>query len=251
MRIVAVLLVLLLSACLGQSQPPEEARGNVLYGDGYTGYLAEPGQPGKYPGVVMIHEWWGLNDNIRDMADQLSREGYVVLAVDLYGDRVATNPGEARELSSEVSNNSAEALRNLKSAVGFLRSRENVAKDSIASLGWCFGGGWSLQLALSGEDLAATVIYYGRLETDPGKLSAMKGPVLGIFGDQDRSIPIATVEEFRASLDAAGVENEVYVYPGVGHAFANPTGGGYAPEETRDAWGKTLAFLEKRVKRGK
>lgn len=245
MRMGGLILVLLFSACLSQS-PPLTGGDNVAYSQGYTGYLAEPKEKGKYPGVVMIHEWWGLNENIRAMADELSKEGYVVLAVDLYGDRVAAESENARKLSGEVRDNPDEALKNLRSAVSFLRGRENVA--NVASLGWCFGGGWSLQLALSGEPLAATVIYYGRLETEEEKLSIIKWPVLGIFGDQDRSIPVEEVMKFKASLDALGVENEIYVYPGVGHAFANPTGTNYAPVETKDAWEKTLRFLEENTK---
>lgn len=245
MRLGGLLIVVLIAACVSQPSPALKEGDNVVYGDAYTGYIAEPKEKGKYPGVVMIHEWWGLNDNIRAMADELSKEGYVVLAVDLYGDRVATESDNARALSSEVRDNPEEALKNLRSAVTYLRGREI---GNVASLGWCFGGGWSLQLALSGEPLEATVIYYGRLETEPGKLSIIKWPVLGIFGGQDRAIPVADVEKFKASLDSVGVENEIYVYPGVGHAFANPSGQNYAPEETEDAWQKTLVFLEKQLK---
>ena len=223
----------------------------VNYYDSASGYLVYPvlnpnNNTQKLPAVVMIHEWWGLNDNIKDMANMLAKEGYVVLAVDLYGE-VATDPGRAMELSSSVRNNPEEAVANMQGAVNYLGSLENVNSSRIASLGWCFGGGQSLQLALNSEEhpLAATVIYYGNLVNDRESLSKIKWPVLGIFGDQDQSIPVDSVMQFEQALNEIGITNEIYIYPGVGHAFANPSGDNYAPKETADAWKKTLVFLEK------
>ena len=137
----------------------------------------------------------------------------------------------------------------MKSAVTYLSSLQNVNASRIASLGWCFGGGQSLQLALNSEDqpLAATVIYYGRVVNDTGELSKIRWPVLGIFGDQDRSISVDSVEHSSRLLMKLAVTNEVNIYPGVGHAFANPSNDNYSPEETADAWQKTLAFLKKYV----
>ncbi|MBS3109138.1 dienelactone hydrolase family protein [Candidatus Woesearchaeota archaeon] len=212
------------------------------------GYLARPAAEGKYPAVIMIHEWWGLNDNIRDMARQLAAEGYVVLAVDLYNGQVAQNSSIAGQLAGAVRQDTEPALENMKAAVNFLKARDDVIPDKIASMGWCFGGGMSLQLALTGTPLAATIIYYGSLETDPEKLAAIKQPVLGIFGDQDTGIPVATVLEFNSTLGSIGVPRDIYIYPGVGHAFANPSGANYAPEETMDAWQKTLDFLARNLK---
>jgi carboxymethylenebutenolidase len=223
----------------------------VNYYDSASGYLVYPvlnpnNNTQKLPAVVMIHEWWGLNDNIKDMANMLAKEGYVVLAVDLYGE-VTTDPGRAMELSSSVRNNPEEAVANMQGAVNYLGSLENVNSSRIASLGWCFGGGQSLQLALNSEEhpLAATVIYYGNLVNDTESLSKIKWPVLGIFGDQDQSIPVDSVMQFEQALNEIGITNEIYIYPGVGHAFANPSGDNYAPKETADAWKKTLVFLEK------
>ena len=197
----------------------------------------------------MIHEWWGLNDNIKDMADELASEGYVVLAADLYNGEVATTPDKAMQLVSSVRENPEQAISNLQSAVQYLASLPNVNSSRIASLGWCFGGGQSLQLALNSEQnpLAATVIYYGNLVNDTNELSKINWPVLGIFGDQDQSIPVESVNAFEQALNETGVTNEIYIYPGVGHAFANPSGDNYAPAETVDAWEKTLAFLKKYV----
>jgi carboxymethylenebutenolidase len=201
----------------------------------------------KLPAVVMIHENRGLNEHIKMMADTLAKEGYVVLAVDLFNGQVASNQQEAGPLSDAVRENPTEAIANLRAAVRYLASLENVNPSQISSLGWCFGGQQSLQLALNTEPkypLASTVIYYGRLVSDPDELSKIKWPVLGIFGDQDDSIPVENVTNFKAALDSIGIPNEIYVYKGVGHAFANPSRDSYAPDQTADAWNKTLLFLK-------
>jgi carboxymethylenebutenolidase len=232
---------------------------SINYFDGSSGYLVyadttnatstlgQQQQQQKLPAVVMIHEWWGLNDNIKDMANELASEGYVVLAADLYNGEVATTPDKAMQLVGTVRENPEQAISNLQSAVQYLASLPNVNSSRIASLGWCFGGGQSLQLALNSEQnpLAATVIYYGNLVNDTNELSKINWPVLGIFGDQDQSIPVESVNAFEQALNETGITNEIYIYPGVGHAFANPSGDNYAPAETVDAWEKTLAFLKK------
>jgi len=202
------------------------------------------------PAVVMIHENKGLNENIKKMANLLAKEGYVVLAVDLFNGEVTTDQKRASELSQAIRNNPESAITNLKSAVKYLASLPNVNPEKIASLGWCFGGQQSLQLALNSEDhpLAATVIYYGRLVTEPETLSKIKWPVLGIFGEQDESIPVPTVEQFEQALTKNGITNEIYIYKGVGHAFANPSGENYAPNETQGAWHKTISFLNEYLK---
>jgi len=201
----------------------------------------------KLPAVVMIHENRGLNEHIKMMADTLANEGYVVLAVDLFNGQVASNQQDAGPLSDAVRENPTEAIANLRAAVRYLASLENVNPSQISSLGWCFGGQQSLQLALNTEPkypLSSTVIYYGRLVSDPDELSKIKWPVLGIFGDQDDSIPVENVTNFKAALDSIGIPNEIYVYKGVGHAFANPSRDSYAPDQTADAWNKTLLFLK-------
>ena len=229
----------------------------VSYYGNSSGYLVSPLADNSsnttsqlLPAVVMIHEWWGLNENIKDMANELAKQGYVVLAADMYSGQVATTPDQAMQLVGSVRENPSEAIANLQAAVRYLGSLENVNSSRIASLGWCFGGGQSLQLALNTEaenPLAATVLYYGDPVMDEQELSKIKWPVLGIFGDQDESIPVENVTKFEQALNSTGIPNEIYVYEGVGHAFANPSGDNYAPEETRDAWEKTLAFLKKHV----
>jgi carboxymethylenebutenolidase len=224
---------------------------SVSYYDNTTGYLVYPElanntqQQQLLPAVIMIHEWFGLNEHIKNQADILAKEGYVVLAVDLYRGEVATDSNRAMELASSVRNNPASAIDNLQSAVNYVKSLEMVNGSRIASLGWCFGGDWSLQLALNSAEnpLAATVLYYGRLVTDTASLSSIGWPILGIFGDQDQAIPVESVKQFASALNASSITNEIYLYEGVGHAFANPSGDNYAPKETVDAWQKTMAFL--------
>ncbi|WP_251341425.1 dienelactone hydrolase family protein [Haloplanus halophilus] len=215
--------------------------------DGTPGYLARPADDGTYPAVVVIHEWWGLNGNVEHMADVLAGHGYVVFAVDLYGGEVATNASRAAELSGQVRENPDVAVSKMSRAVSGLRDRPDTT-DRVASLGWCFGGGQSLQLSLSDADLNATVIYYGTLTTNASTLRRIDGPVLGIFGSEDRVVGIETVREFDRTLGDLGVEREIHVYEGAGHAFANPSGESFRPNDTRDAWNRTLRFLDENLR---
>lgn len=237
---------------------------NTIYYKDTSGYLVYPEntstQEGggdestsKLPGVVMIHEWWGLNDQIRNMADELAKEGYAVLAVDLYNGKVASSPDEAMSLVTAARDNQNESNSNMMAAVEYLKSLDIVDSSKIVSVGWCFGGGQALQLALNADPaspMAATVLYYGNLVTDQEPLSKLKGPVLGIFGSEDQSIPVSEVKKFEEALNANNITNEIYVYEGVGHAFANPTGESFAPAELKDAWQKTVEFLNSHVKNG-
>ena len=213
---------------------------NVSYFGNSNGYLAKPATDGVYPGVIMIHEWWGLNDNIRQMAEKLASHGYVVFAVDLYDGQVGTTADEARQLRTSFEQSLW--TENMNTAVSYLE--ENHSPSSLGSIGWCFGGSQSLNLALNNENMDATVIYYGQLVTDAEELSKINWPVLGIFAELDNGIPPETVNEFEASLDKVGIQNNITIYPGVNHAFANPSGDRYAPEESKDAWQKTLTFFE-------
>jgi carboxymethylenebutenolidase len=227
----------------------------VEYFQDAQGYLVYPVSSNdtvskKLPAVVMIHEWWGLNENIKNMANLLAKQGFVVLAADLYKGEVANNPEHAMELVQIARNNQNNSINNLQSAVKYLSSLQNVDSSKIASLGWCFGGGQSLQLALNSQEhpLAATILYYGTpLVTDKALLSKIKWPVLGIFGDKDQAIPVEEINQFGNSLNQSGITNNIHIYKGLGHAFANPSGDNYAPKETEDAWQKTLSFLKKYV----
>jgi carboxymethylenebutenolidase len=217
---------------------------NVHYSNSSIGYLARPISDESFPGVIMIHEWWGLNDNIKEMAEKLASHGYVVFAVDLYDGQAATTSEEARKLVTSFDKNNG--IHNMNSAMSYLG--ENYSIKKIASIGWCFGGGQSLNLALNNNDMDATVIYYGSLVTDTETLSAINWPVLGIFAELDKGITIDTVRDFEKSLNDLGIQNQVIIYPGVDHAFANPSGDRYAPKESQDAWQKTLEFLHSTLK---
>lgn len=208
------------------------------------GYLAKPSIDGEFPAVVMIHEFWGLNDNIKQMAEKMASHGYVVLAVDLYDGKVGTTSDEARQLRSSFEQ--SHWTDNMNVAVNYLE--EQYAPPSIGSIGWCFGGGQSLNLALNNDALDATVIYYGSLTLDKDQLSSVDWPILGIFAGLDSGIPPETVNQFETVLNELEIENEIYIYPEVNHAFANPSGDRHAPEESKDAWEKTLKFFDQNLR---
>lgn len=227
----------------------EEVTYGEVGGKPARGYLAKPkSAKGALPGILVIHEWWGLNDNIRAMTRRLAGEGYQALAVDLYGGQKADTPDAAMKLLNGVMQNRPAAEENLRKAAAYLQGR-GVTKLGV--IGWCFGGGWSLATALLlPEKIAATVIYYGHLETDKTKLATIKSPILGFFGEKDQSIPVASVREFEKALKELGKPVEVHVYPGANHAFANASGGNYNPEAAKDAWQRTTAFFAQHLKGG-
>lgn len=216
---------------------------SVEYFTDAQGFYVSPGGPGQYPGVVMIHENRGLRPEIKKAAEDLAAQGYRVLAVDLYKGTVMETQEEARAYSTQYDR--TVGVANMRAATAYLRERGSA---KVASLGWCFGGAESLALSTSGETLDATVIYYGRLTDDQAVLANLKSPVLGIFGSIDQVVPTSSVAVFENNLKTLGVPAEIHMYEGVGHAFANPSNPNFAPEETTDAWGKTLAFLERHLK---
>jgi len=195
------------------------------------------------PAIIVIHEWWGLNDNVRAMADRLAGEGYIVLAVDLYGGETATTPQEARENMMSVVENPASATENIRKAYEFVSATAGAPR--VGSLGWCFGGGWSLNSAMIlGDDLDAAVVYYGQVTDDEDKLSAITAPMIGFFGAADRGITVESVQKFESAMERLRKNHEVHIYPGADHAFANPTGNAYNAAAADDAWQKTLEFLD-------
>lgn len=220
---------------------------NVSYtdqdGTELIGYLAQPEGEGPFPGVLLIHEWWGLNEGMTVLADALAAEGYVVLAPDAYrGNVTAAFP---RALWLRLTTPEAQVFNDVDAALAYLMSREKVDPDRLASMGFCFGGGHSLQLGMrQSENVPLTIIYYGAVVTDPDLLQPLtegKG-VLGVFGEEDRSIPTADVIEFEAALNSLNIPNEVTIYPGVGHAFLSEENYN-EPGAAGEAWQQTLQFL--------
>ncbi len=194
------------------------------------------------PAVIMIHEWWGLNDNIRAMAERLAGEGYIVLAVDLFSGEAATDPGAARQLMLRAVENRDSVMSNIEQAYAFVSKTAGAPR--VASLGWCFGGGWSLNTAmLFPADLDAAVIYYGQVTDDEDRLRPVEVPILGLFGSEDRGIKLESVRRFEGALERLRKDFEIHVYEGAGHAFANPSGRNFNAEYAEDAWNRTLGFL--------
>ena len=225
-------------AVISEKLPYAELGDALVYG--YFVAPADMFEP--LPAVIMIHEWWGLNDNIRAMADRLAGEGYIVLAVDLYGGKVAKNIAEARQFMLSVVEDPEVANENIRSAYKFVN--ETAGAPRVGSLGWCFGGGWSLNTAqLFPDDLDATVIFYGQVTNDEDKLRPINSPILGLFAEKDTGIKISSVKAFEKALTNLRKNYEIHIYPGVGHAFANPTGNNYNEPAATDAWRRTLEFL--------
>lgn len=215
-------------------------------GTEFTAFLARPVAEGPYPGIIMIHEWWGLNDQVRSMAHVLAGEGYVVLAVDLFNGSVATTTEGALANLRDNPNNIT--VPKMQAAVEYLKEMPDVDPAKIASLGWCYGGGQSFQLGIN-EELQGVVIYYGRISTDSTELMELKEPVLGLFGEEDISIPAEDVREFERLLKAQGTSADIHIYEGAGHAFANPTNTqAFRKEQAMDAWNKTLDFLDQNLR---
>jgi len=216
-------------------------------GETVSAYLAVPDTAGPHPALVVIHEWWGLNDWVKEQAQMFAEQGYVALAPDLYRGKVASDPGLAHELSRGLSQD--QGVRDLKAAFDYLASRPDVRHDKIGSVGWCMGGGYSLQLAVNEPKLAACVLNYGSMPTDKDAIQRIQAPVLGNFGAEDRGITPAAVQAFESSMKAAGKSVDVKEYDGAGHAFENPNNkAGYREAAANDAWARTLAFLEHALK---
>jgi len=229
-----------------EGAPPP--RGERVAIDGTSAYLSLPkGKTAPLPGIVVIHEWWGLNEHIQHWADRLAEDGYAALAVDLYGGVVAKTPDEAMATMKSV--DEKKALATLLAAHDFLEKDPRVMATRTASIGWCFGGGWSLKLAMNEPDLDAAVIYYGRVSTDPAELRPIKAELLGIFGTRDKSIPDDKVSAFDAALGEASVTHTILRYDAE-HAFANPSQPRYDEKSAADAWAKVHALLARKLGAG-
>ena len=235
------------AAILGTAPAPRGQDVHYLAGDEATrGYLAVPDGEGPFPALVLIHEWNGLVDRVRQVADAMADEGYVALAADLFQGRTGSNPDENRALMAEANADPDAVIGNLNEAVNFLRARGDVT-GAIGTMGWCFGGGIALSYALGGEHHDATAIFYGRLVTDPAVLAGIDHEVYGTFAEMDGGIPPDQVNQFVDALRSQGIENDVHIYDAVNHGFWLRVEGD--PElrtaPAQDAWDRLKAYLER------
>lgn len=215
-------------------------------GGGTAAFVAWPSVRVAAPAVIVIHEWWGLNGQIRGVARRLAQEGYVAIVPDLYHGQVAGDPEYAHELSRGLDED--KALGDLDAALGWLRTQSRVDGRRVGVVGFCMGGRLSELFALHRPDLAAAVMFYGRPESDPGKVGTLKVPLQGHFGGEDRGIGADQVDALKASLVRAGKSVDIYVYPGAGHAFMNEGRPSYHPDAARQAWARVLQFFQKFLK---
>jgi carboxymethylenebutenolidase len=207
-------------------------------------YLARPQDESPKPAVVVIQEWWGLNDHIKDVANRFAQEGFVALAPDLYHGVVTTEPDEARKMVMDL--DMAAAVKEIQSGIDFLLGQEYVAGEKVGVVGFCMGGGLALQTALTEDNLGAAIAFYGR-PLEAGQAAQVKAPIMGLYGATDQGIPVDAVNQMDKSLDNAGIENEIKIYDGAGHAFFNDTAQSYNEAAAKDAWPRTLEWFRKHV----
>jgi carboxymethylenebutenolidase len=249
---IAIVAFFVITDSLGGDSAEQYTNTSYTAADGTTlrAYLAQPSDAADapLPAVIMVHEWWGLNAEIVEMADMLAEEGYIVLAPDTYRGNLATTVPGALFLRITAPRERVDS--DMQAAYDYLAADNRVDAARIGVIGFCYGGGVALRHALVNVEIAATINLYGDTVDDPagfGALLQSRHPVLGIFGADDQQIPVAEAQAFDAALDAADIPNEVTIYPGVGHAFVNPSSiaaGGAAAE----AWAQILTFFEEELR---
>ncbi|MSR78175.1 MAG: dienelactone hydrolase family protein [Candidatus Omnitrophica bacterium] len=235
------ILFLLILICL----PGRVKAGEIQISKDVKGYLSLPqagSEKSSAPGIILIHEWWGLNDQTKEMADKFAVNGFAALAVDLYRGSAAKDPAEAHELMRGLPDD--RAYSDLKDALTYFQGVKTVDSKRIGIIGWCMGGGYALEFGVRDDRIKAVVMYYGKIITDDKRLENFNAPLLGIFGGQDRGITAASVEDFKFRLEQLHKRAEIYSYPEAGHAFANPVNPGYRKADADDAWHKTVIFLK-------
>lgn len=196
------------------------------------------------PAVLLVHEWWGLNDQIKAVAAELAREGYVAVAVDLYGGNVGTTREEAGQYMKAVK--PADATETLEKWISWARANEKTT-DNLGTIGWCFGGGWALNASIAAPT-EATIVYYGSVDRTADQLKALKGPVMGHFAEKDQWINKAMVDGFVEQMKLAGEPAPEVFWYDADHAFANPSGGRYDQADAQLAWKRSLEFFKKNLR---
>ena len=213
---------------------------------GTEAFVARPAGSGPVPAVIMVHEWWGLNDQIKDTARRMAQQGYLTIVPDLYHGKVATTPDEAHELMRGLED--TRVFSEMDAAAAWLHGEKRAENAKVAVMGFCVGGGITLRYALRTPSLAAAVMFYGPPETDPEKLAGLQAPLQGHFGAEDQGITPERVEAFRQALEKAGKPADLYVYSGAGHAFMHEGAASYRADAAKIAWARTLSFLQKHLK---
>ena len=242
-----LILAALAVAAAAEAAPPGKMMTYASGSETVSAYVALPEGAGRKPAIIVIQEWWGLNEFVKRKADELAKKGYVAFAPDLYRGKVATDPDTAHQLMRGMPED--RAMRDLTSAFDYLRSRDDVDAARIGSVGWCMGGGYSLALALARPKLAGAVVYYGRLVTDDEKIKSLAPPLLGNFGGQDQGIPPETVREFARKAKTLGKNVDFKIYPEAGHAFASANDPKvFRADDAKDADARADAFLTKVLK---
>jgi carboxymethylenebutenolidase len=207
------------------------------------GYLARPEGDGPFPGVVVIQEWWGLDDHIKDVAERFAAEGYVALAPDLYRGEIAAEPDDARRLAMELELD--QALVDIQGAVNFLIAQPDVEPKQAGVIGFCMGGRLTMMMSYRGENVGAAIVFYGGgVQPSDDELRAISAPLLGIYGEADEGIPVDRIQEWDTKLDEFGKVHEIHIYPDAPHAFFNDERPSYRAAASADAWDRTLAWLK-------
>lgn len=206
-------------------------------------YLAKPEGTVFWPAIIVIHEWWGLNDNIKDLTNRFAKEGFLAIAPDLYQGYVATTPQDAQKRVDQLS--LEDGLKLCLEAVDYLKSRNDVGKIGVT--GFCMGGKYALLLASNLAEISVAAPFYGHVPKPPEQLVNIKCPVLGHYGAEDDGIPPEEVELLKDMLTKSGTQYEIIVYEGAGHAFMNDTRDSYRPEVAKKAWEKTIKFFKKNL----
>lgn len=215
-------------------------------GGGTDAFVAYPAGTGAAASLVVVHEWWGLNNQIRELARRLAKQGYVAIVPDLYHGKVADDPESAHVLMRGVDED--EAVSELSAAAAWLRSQPRTAKRNVGVMGFCMGGRLAELLAFQDSALSAAVIFYGSPESRPERVARLHAALIGHYGAEDQGIDTSRVAAFRELLNNAGKHAEIYVYSGAGHAFMNQEQPSYRPDAAQLAWARTLAFLQKYLK---
>jgi carboxymethylenebutenolidase len=210
------------------------------------GHLARPDDAGPHPAVIVIQEWWGLDNHIKSIADRFAGEGFVALAPDLYHGSFATEPDEARKLVMNM--NREQAIKDLLGAVAYLQSLPQVAPKKVGCIGFCMGGSMTLALAAATPDVAAAAPFYAGFQPPAEEIAKIQAEMFCAFGADDGGIPIENVQKFEGILESSGRKAVVKVYDGAPHSFFNDTRDSYRPEAAKDAWDRSLALFQRVLK---